>query len=327
MLRHRDAMSAVRRRPTRRTATRFTLVCVLRRRRTRQKASTKYYTALQLRKHHRSLHRDECRAVAVGRAYHPHSLYRSRRIIYRPAAVFQVAYSAERLAVLANLHISRIEYEPRQLQVARANLQPTALYRLLEGVKNPIARPRGARSARYAAVSLGVRKGETLALRRRRRDMHLRLRHAETRRHTRFGTARALISAAERITLRLVGAYRPLVRTFALLARHAVIYARAIVRRCRQHAVGILHRGRKKAEIDVHRRHAAVMTARKARIKLRPTVAAAPPCKFAERALTVGDVGYLVGFCEQSYFVKVFRRYTGMTPRQYQQSEKRGLSP
>ena len=44
-------------------------------------------------------------------------------------------------------------------------------------------------------------------------------------------------------------------------------------------------------------------------------------------ALTVGDVGYLVGFCEQSYFVKVFRRYTGMTPRQYQQSEKRGLSP
>ncbi|WP_242623829.1 helix-turn-helix domain-containing protein [Intestinimonas massiliensis (ex Afouda et al. 2020)] len=36
-------------------------------------------------------------------------------------------------------------------------------------------------------------------------------------------------------------------------------------------------------------------------------------------SLTVGDVGYLVGFCEQSYFVKVFRKYTGITPRQYRQ--------
>lgn len=36
-------------------------------------------------------------------------------------------------------------------------------------------------------------------------------------------------------------------------------------------------------------------------------------------SLTVGDVGYLVGFCEQSYFVKVFRKYTGITPTQYRQ--------
>lgn len=36
-------------------------------------------------------------------------------------------------------------------------------------------------------------------------------------------------------------------------------------------------------------------------------------------SLSVGDVGYLVGFCEQGYFVKVFRKYTGLTPRQYRQ--------
>lgn len=44
-------------------------------------------------------------------------------------------------------------------------------------------------------------------------------------------------------------------------------------------------------------------------------------------SLAVGDVGYLVGFCEQSYFVKVFRRYTGITPRQYRQLKKLGLPP
>lgn len=43
-------------------------------------------------------------------------------------------------------------------------------------------------------------------------------------------------------------------------------------------------------------------------------------------SLTVGDVGYLVGFCEQGYFVKVFRKYVGITPRQYQHLMKR-ISP
>ena len=40
-------------------------------------------------------------------------------------------------------------------------------------------------------------------------------------------------------------------------------------------------------------------------------------------SLTVGDVGYLVGFCEQGYFIKVFRRFAGITPRQYQKLMKR----
>lgn len=44
-------------------------------------------------------------------------------------------------------------------------------------------------------------------------------------------------------------------------------------------------------------------------------------------SLAVGEVGYLVGFCEQSYFVKVFRKYTGITPRQYRQLMKHGSLP
>lgn len=42
-------------------------------------------------------------------------------------------------------------------------------------------------------------------------------------------------------------------------------------------------------------------------------------------ALTVGDMSYLMGLCEQSHFVRVLHRYVGVTPRQHQQSEERDL--
>lgn len=42
-------------------------------------------------------------------------------------------------------------------------------------------------------------------------------------------------------------------------------------------------------------------------------------------SFTVADVAYLVGFCEQGYFTKLFRKYVGITPRQYQRFMERSF--
>ena len=41
--------------------------------------------------------------------------------------------------------------------------------------------------------------------------------------------------------------------------------------------------------------------------------------------LTIAEISGLVGFADQSYFNKVFRRLTGTTPKQYRQNQ--GISP
>ena len=41
--------------------------------------------------------------------------------------------------------------------------------------------------------------------------------------------------------------------------------------------------------------------------------------------LTIAEISGLVGFADQSYFNKVFRRLTGTTPKQYRQNQ--GIAP
>lgn len=45
------------------------------------------------------------------------------------------------------------------------------------------------------------------------------------------------------------------------------------------------------------------------------------------QTLTIADVGYMVGFSEQGYFIKVFRKYVGITPKQYQRFIKHTFLP
>ncbi len=39
--------------------------------------------------------------------------------------------------------------------------------------------------------------------------------------------------------------------------------------------------------------------------------------RLADGALTLAEVGYLVGFEEQSSFTRAFKRWTGVSPREY----------
>ena len=45
------------------------------------------------------------------------------------------------------------------------------------------------------------------------------------------------------------------------------------------------------------------------------------------QSLTIADVGYMVGFSEQGYFIKVFRKYVEITPKQYQRFIKHSFLP
>lgn len=45
-------------------------------------------------------------------------------------------------------------------------------------------------------------------------------------------------------------------------------------------------------------------------------------CRFLSSPMTVTEAAYLCGFNDSSYFVKIFKKYKGITPRQYQKSDQ-----